>query len=210
MKFYRFTALILALIFCAVPLSGCSGDGELESTSDFIQTEGEETTPEIDPADKFVADGAPVYTIVRPLDPTVLESGMGMKLRDVFLNLFGIKFELETDYDGKKDNSQRFEILIGNTNRAESQKAVEEIAANGGYVVREEGNKIVIAGANDQELSKAFSEFQKLYLGSANSTLVGTYSPETAIPAGYDKVSDATEELLTVKEGFDYTDAYNQ
>ena len=209
MKFYRFTALILALIFCAMPLSGCSGDGEVdESTSDFIQTEGEETTPEIDPADKFVADGEPVYTIVRPLDPTVLESGMGMKLKNVFLNLFDVKFELETDYDGKKDNSQRFEILIGNTNRAESQKAAEEIAANGGYVVREEGNKIVIAGANDQELSKAFSEFQKLYLGSANSTLVGTYSPETAIPAGYDKVSDATEELLTVKEGFDYTDAY--
>ena len=57
MKFYRLTALILALIFCAMPFSGCSGDGEVdESTSDFIQTEGEETTPEIDPADKFVAD----------------------------------------------------------------------------------------------------------------------------------------------------------
>ena len=209
MKFYRLTALILALIFCAMPLAGCSGDGEgTESTSEFIETESEETTPENDPAEKFVADGAPVYTIVRPLDPTILESGLGKKLRDTFLNMFGVKFELETDYDGKKDNSQRFEILIGNTNRPESQKAAEEIAANGGYVVREEGSKIVIAGADDHELSKAFSEFEKIYLGSANATLVGNYSPETAIPAGYDKVSDATEELLTVKEGFDYTDAY--
>ena len=209
MKICRITALILALIFCAMPLAGCFGDGEGdESTSEFIQTEGEETAPATDPADKFISDGNPIYTIVRPLDPTVLESGLGKKLRDTFLEYFGVKFELATDYDGNIDNTGRYEILIGNTNRSESQKAMEEIAQSGGYIVREEGNKIVIAGDSDHAISKALSEFEKIYLGSVNATLVGTYSPETAIPAGYDKVSEATEELLAVKEGFDYTEAY--
>ena len=209
MKVYRAFALILALIFCASPLAGCADDaGEVTLGGTSSDETTEATAPEIDPATKFAADGEPIYTIVRPLDPTTLESGMGKKLKDVFLETLGVKFEIATDYDGQADNSQRFEILIGNTNRPESQKAAQELAASGGFIVREEGNKILILGEGDNGLAKAFSEFQRIYLGENNATLVGVYSPETAIPAGYDKVSDATEALLTVKDGFDYTEAY--
>ena len=209
MKAYRILARLLALMLCAAPLAGCSGDGgEGAAGSSSSDETTEATAPEIDPSTKFAADGEPIYTIVRPLDPTTLESGMGKKLRDVLLETIGVKFEIATDYDGQADNSQRFEILIGNTNRPESQKAAKELAENGGFIVREEGNKIVILGEGDNGLAMAFSEFQRIYLGEKNATIVGRYSPETAIPAGYDKVSDATEALLTVKEGFDYTEAY--
>lgn len=173
-----------------------------------MDTTAEQVESAIDPMEKFVSGGNPIYTIVRGLDPTALEAGLAKKLRNAFLTLTGVNFEAVTDFDGNKDNSARFEILVGKTNRAESLKAEAEVAENGGYVMREDGNKIVIFGADDAALAKAFSEFEREYFGEANATLIGEYSPSTAVPAGYEKVSDKTEEALKVKDNFDYTDAY--
>ncbi|MBO5701601.1 MAG: hypothetical protein J6S71_04115 [Clostridia bacterium] len=209
MKSYKIIALILALIFCVSPLASCTGgDSEVTTGGGAESLIPEDTASETNPADKFLSDGEPVYTIVRPLEPTALESGLSKKLRADFLSLTNVTFEAVTDYDGKKDNSARPEILIGKTNRAESIKAEEEVAKNGGYVMREDGNKIVIFGADDATLAKAYSEFERVYFGEERATLVGDYAPDKAVPAGYEKVSEKTEELLTVKDNFDYTEAY--
>ena len=152
MKSYKIIALILALIFCLSPLASCSGgDSEVTTEGGVESLIPEDTAPENNPADKFLSDGEPVYTIVRPLDPTLLESGMGKKLMDDLFAIFGVKFALETDYDGKKDNSARFEILIGKTNRAESIKAEAEISENGGYVMTD----IIVIGGGPAGLTAA-------------------------------------------------------
>ena len=208
MKKCRLLALILALIFCVSPLAGCTAEGEITTDGGSESLIPEQTEPAIDPMEKFVSDGQPIYTIVKSIDPTLLEAGISKKLRNALLIHTGLTFESVTDFDGNKDNSARFEILIGKTNRAETLKAEAEVAENGGYVMREDGNKIVIYGADDASLAKAYSEFEREYFGEANATIIGDYSPETAVPAGYDKVSDKTEELLTVKDNFDYTEAY--
>ncbi|MBQ2241366.1 MAG: hypothetical protein II319_04410 [Clostridia bacterium] len=208
MRIIKLISLLLALLLVAAPLAACTGENGVTTDGGSESLIPEETEPAIDPMEKFVSGGKPIYTIVRGLDPTALEAGLAKKLRNAFLNLTGLSFEAVTDFDGNKDNSARFEILVGKTNRAESLKAETEVAENGGYVMREDGNKIVIFGADDAALAKAFSEFECVYFGEENATVIGDYSPATAVPAGYEKVSDKTEELLTVKDNFDYTEAY--
>ena len=208
MRIIKLISLLLALLLVAAPLAACTSENGVTTDGGSESLIPEETEPAIDPMEKFVSGGKPIYTIVRGLDPTALEAGLVKKLRNTFLTLTGLSFEAVTDFDGNKDNSARFEILVGKTNRAESLKAETEVAENGGYVMREDGNKIVIFGADDAALAKAFSEFECVYFGEENATVIGDYSPATAVPAGYEKVSDKTEELLTVKENFDYTEAY--
>ncbi len=207
MRKIRLISFILA-VQLIMTLTACSPASNGNETDPPADTTAEQVEPAYDLMETFVSDGKSIYTIVRGLDPTALEAGLSKKLRNTFLNVTGVSFDAVTDFDGNKDNSARFEILIGKTNRAESLKAETEVAENGGYVMREDGNKIVIFGADDATLAKAYSEFERVYFGEGNVTIIGDYSPSTAVPAGYEKVSDKTEELLTVKDNFDYTDAY--
>ena len=208
MKKLRIISLIMALAMLMPLLVACNKtEGDTETTLPD-ETTAEQTEPAYDLMAKFTAGGEPLYTIVRSIKAEDYVVGFANKLKNSMIEVTGAKFTLATDFDNNVDNTGRLEILIGDTNRAESQSAMAELAGNEGYIVREDGNKIVIVGSNEMQLALAVSAFEVQYLGERGATVIGAYSPETAIPAGYDKVSAATEELLTVKEGFDYTEAY--
>ena len=207
MKIIKPISLLLSIILAITPLAACTG-GESNVTTAAESTAIPEETKTADPGEKLVSDGNPIYTIVRSAKSSNFEGGLAKKLATDIENATGVKFEYVIDFDGKVDNSGRAEILIGATNRPESIKAMEEIEQNGGYIVREEGNKIIIAGANDTELAYALSLFEIEYLGEENATVVGKYSPETAKPYGITTVSAETEEKLKVDPNFDYTEAY--
>ena len=189
-------------------LVACNKTSDGEESSLPADTTAEQTEPAYDFMAKFTSNGEPLYTIVRSIQAENYAVGFANELKARMNEATGVKFTLTVDYDNNVDNTQRLEILVGDTNRVESRRAMEELAGKGGYIVREDGNKLVIAALDEMNLALAVTEFEQLYLGAENATSIGFYSPETAIPAGYDKVSAATEELLTVKEGFDYTEAY--
>ena len=208
MRKFRIIALILAAAMLLPVLVACNKTSDGEESSLPADTTAEQTEPAYDFMAKFTSNGEPLYTIVRSIQAENYAVGFANELKARMNEATGVKFTLTVDYDNNVDNTQRLEILVGDTNRVESQRAMEELAGKGGYIVREDGNKLVIAALDEMNLALAVTEFEQLYLGAENATSIGFYSPETAIPAGYDKVSAATEELLTVKEGFDYTEAY--
>ena len=73
---------------------------------------------------------------------------------DSFKNLFiGIKDSAEAD-------GTAFEILIGETNRAETAEAAKEIGANG-WIVKIIGSKIVVYGNTFTALQTAFRQFME-------------------------------------------------
>lgn len=208
MRKFKAVLFILAIAMLMPLIAACnhpSGGNETEPVAD---TTAEQVEPPYDFMAKFTENGNPLYVIVCSVKAEKYASSIANKLKADMTEATGAKFALATDFDNKVDNTQRLEILIGDTNRVESQRAMEELSGKGGYIIREDGNKIVIAALDEMNLALAVSKFEEQYLGAENATVIGQYSPETATLAGYDKVSAATEELLTVKEGFDYTEAY--
>ena len=68
--------------------------------------------------------------------------------------------------------SAQAEILVGNTNRPESQQAMQGLAA-GDYVICVSGNKLVIAAGSDLALNQAVDVFLKdivLWRGKSDFT----------------------------------------
>lgn len=59
--------------------------------------------------------------------------------------------------------SAQAEILVGNTNRPESQQAMQGLAA-GDYVICVSGNKVVIVAGSDQALNQAVDVFLKDFI----------------------------------------------
>ncbi len=83
------------------------------------------------------------------------KTGKEAKLEEVELNA---SLTAENDY----------EILIGNTNRPETQKALKKIKGQG-YIVTAIGKKIVVVGTTNFLTSLALDAFAKSYLDSAQS-----------------------------------------
>ena len=104
MRIIKLISLLLALLLVAAPLAACTGENGVTTDGGSESLITEETEPAIDPMEKFVSGGNPIYTIVRGLDPTALEAGLSKKLRNAFLNLTGLSFDAVTDFDGNKDN----------------------------------------------------------------------------------------------------------
>ena len=67
---------------------------------------------------------------------------------------------------GQEPDPEKYEILIGNTNRPESQKALEGLKYND-YVVKIEGNKIVLNGYSSEAQQEAVDYFINEVLSKA-------------------------------------------
>ncbi len=70
--------------------------------------------------------------------------------------------------DEALENVQDLEILIGNTNRPESQKALKEIKGHG-YIIALYGKKIVIVGTTNLLTALALDHFTETYLAGKES-----------------------------------------
>ncbi len=153
--------LTLTLILALPLLFSCGG------TSDGSQTSGD---AEIDPVREvytIVADGVSEYGIIRA---DKMESGAinaTVTLRKTIEAKYGVSLSLNTDWskDNKDNNTVTtgedvHEILIGDTNRAETLAIAEEYAdMQCGYVIKAVNGKIVIWGSDDDTLTYALEYF---------------------------------------------------
>ena len=148
--------LLLCLILSAVALSSCKkdevppADGS-ESRSD---TEVETEAPEV--LLDLVVEGKSDYVIIVPEDCDDRIVMAAANLVKAFKNYTGatieFDFDLLIDTDAPDPNAK--EILIGGTNRPESQKAIEELDDTD-FTVCVEGNKLVLCGGKGDAASTA-------------------------------------------------------
>ena len=150
-------ALLLALTL-ACGLAACTDD----------TTEPDEPQTPAEPlvlVDTTTGEG--IYAVVRPeiADKRVIDVAAG--LRTTLQNYYGVKrWEITTDWEKDPDPAEiatRYEILIGATNRPESEQLLAELGENQ-YAIRVINNKLVIVGVDDKRTALAVRYFTETYL----------------------------------------------
>ena len=149
--------------------SSCTGEKTDEGTG---TTESAETEPE-----------AVIYTVAEPgvCDYVFVRADSigsdalkkALDLRKSIEDKFGVKITVNSDWsrDNKENNTVEStadvrEVLVGNTNRAETRALAEEYKSIGyGYVIKAVNGKIVIWGSDDAVLSSALTYFAENLLG---------------------------------------------
>ena len=162
MKMKSFVALLLACLLCLGTLFGCAqpGDETDNIPDDNSSHEGESNeTPAAQIA--LVEGGTPRYAIVRSdlTESSSTETKLSMQIKKALQAVTGVEFTLYTDWEGKDSNADMVEILVGKTNRAESESAMAALQGEDDYLIRADGNKIVIVANHDEALAEAVNYF---------------------------------------------------
>ena len=168
MKMKSFVALLLACLLCLGTLFGCAqpGDETDNIPDDNSSQEGESNeTPAAQIA--LVEGGTPRYAIVRSdlTESSSTETKLSMQIKKALQAVTGVEFTLYTDWEGKDSNADMVEILVGKTNRAESESAMAALQGEDDYLIRADGNKIVIVANHDEALAEAVNYFLATYIG---------------------------------------------
>ena len=186
----RYLLLLLTLVLCAgmVFTAGCNNQKD-DEPSDDVPTDDipESTDGETEPFSLMNEDGTSRYTILRSELKTtndVLQSALA--LRRSMVSALGVQEVLiASDWeDGKPSEEEiaaRYEILIGQTNRPESQQVLDSLEQYS-YAIRVVGHKIVIVGDTDDGTIMAVEAFIANYLSdlgkvTASLNYYTTYTP---------------------------------
>lgn len=175
MKKFHYLTLIAA---ACLLFSSCAGETEVPSDT----TIAEETEPAAEPY-TVLANGASDYVIIRPdnIDDRALSAILGF--RKTIKEKYSVELPVKTDWTKEnKDNNtvtsdeSVLEILIGDTNRAETRALAEEYPdLKSGYVIKAVNGKIVIWGTDTASLTSALNLFAAEMLGDDSITVPGDY-----------------------------------
>ena len=130
------------------------------------------------------ADGSYAFQIIRPDNCAKSVQAAAVSISTAFKDITGTAAQLGSDYvsfDGIADYPEmEYEILVGDTNRPESQELAQELG-DGQYLMRAMGKKIVIVGKNDFALTVGVSEFIKQYLSGVTTVSIPTDLNSTGV-----------------------------
>ncbi len=112
------------------------------------------------------------YTLVYPDYPSELVSTACLSIIDAIEARAGTRLMLESDFrmPGVEAGVEEYEILVGSTNRALSQKALSLIKNSNDYIILVEGNEIAVVGASDDSTAKAAEKLIE-YINASNAVL---------------------------------------
>lgn len=183
-QFFRLISLFLLLSLSLSLFAACGGQdvgGEESSDTDQIQAPAgtppkeQETPPDEEAPD--ASDGISVedlsqYAIVYPQDASESFLQIIQPLSAAFKTRFGILMESKSDFVNELSSTYRvgeYEILVGGTNREESNAFVAELKYKD-YGYRLVGKKIVISGLTEDSLNQAVTAFiSNVVLGHLDS-----------------------------------------
>lgn len=176
---------ILILLLCsAILLCGCASEhgggtvtqstGEVTSGDAGSTTGADVSTAGAADTVSLVADGKPVYKVVRPEEASEMLTSVAIGLRKELSDICGVSFGIGTDFimPGSDPANDR-EILLGGVDREEAKKAAAGLSGSE-YVIAVDGNKIVIAGGSDYACGKGAEAFLAMLTADTGFTLSGT------------------------------------
>lgn len=162
----KIISLLLVLVLALGLMAGCGSDKKTPSDSASVPGIVDDTV--ISSADVVFVDanGEAVYRIIRPEDGKFDETLKSGRVFKQYKTTFGVSPKNVSD---KEDGTDVYEILIGNTNRPESQQAMTHLRATSGgryndYIICTIGKKIVINAYNSEALDTAVTYFIDNYL----------------------------------------------
>ncbi len=169
-------ALALAAILATGVLAGCGGAKEPAATTNAYEnyadsgevsvhtgqtavflSESVKTTPIV--TGSRVKDGSPVLSAAR-------------KLADHIQLYTGVQLPSEGDYlNAENDPDSLVEILIGVTNRKESEQVAKTLRVND-YAIEVVGNKLVVIGGCEEKTAEAVNKLIELYFSAERTELI--------------------------------------
>ncbi|MCR4682281.1 MAG: hypothetical protein K5647_03000, partial [Clostridiales bacterium] len=176
-------ALAALMVLCS--FTACVPGGQASDTEESGSGTGSETEPAAPekPFGELWENGDAVYTIVRP-DADGLTTNIALALATALREEAGCIFTVDTDYVGWKEIPDRYEILVGKTNRPESVEVMSGLSAEKPFEVRAIGKRIVLAGLTHVDIAAAVAEFAAGYTDAALALdFVPKAGPESAVPA---------------------------
>lgn len=155
-------------------LFSCTGTPE-ETTS----TPAEESTAPPATVYTVAADGKTDYTFIRADRIDGVALAKALDLRRAIKEKYGVEIPITSDWskDNKDNNTVTSdgsvrEILVGDTNRAESREIAEKYSdMENGYVISAVNGKIVIWGSNADTLGYGLEYFTSRLLGDSALTV---------------------------------------
>ncbi|MBO5275364.1 MAG: hypothetical protein J6I45_12190 [Clostridia bacterium] len=152
--------LLLLCLSLALLLFGCDsaggGDGESETLSEAE-------------LHYIIRDGTSSYVIVRADESQGDETEAAIMVRRELEAMTGVSLSIGTDWvkRGEEVKSAEYEILVGNTNRSESEQNLQPNQ----YAIKLIGNKIVITGGSPAMILKAAEVFIDNCINKENASL---------------------------------------
>ena len=132
---------------------------------------GKETEPPV-PGVPLVENGECRFRIVRSdlSTPDTAEVKAALLIKKAVKAVTGAEASLVTDWEDKDGNADIPEILIGKTNRTASETAIASLGTDE-YLVKLDGNKLVIVGDGENALEAAVSLFLQRFVGYTSETV---------------------------------------
>ncbi len=177
-------------------------------------------------------DGEFIYTVMRREDSSTTERSALISIRSELEKIYGQSPIPETEYAtedmSEEEITARFELLVGRTDRPESDEVYAALGENE-YTVRVVGNKLVVLGKTDSLTAFAADAFAKVIRNApttiaadyayTNSYIAGSYKGSYDFEdLGYEKLSDVRFELrngennediiYVTSDGYHYTYGY--
>lgn len=164
-------SIILILVTC---LAACKVN---DTPPPDNKTTTTDTTTSAQPAETELSitdNGRTKYKLVRSEDSSELVTDAASKLRRTIMEKYNLsELLIGTDFEQRgADPSARYEyeILIGPTNRDESQSALASVGYND-FIICVSGKRVVIAGNNDQKTAAAVDYFIENCLSDSELSL---------------------------------------
>ena len=156
----KIISAILLLCTILTLLAACTGENQDNGNNDPTTPDNGDSIKGIDIRD---------YTIVRPDGAGDLLMKYVPLFQSELLRYTKADLAVSTDYETTGEGVK--EILLGNTNRAESTAASEALkkAPENAYVIRATEDKIVVSAKSDEGLVRAMKYFLMTYAADCNS-----------------------------------------
>ena len=161
-KYYKRIALCLAMLCVLLAVCGLAACTPDETPDDAVEETPAEPLVLMDETTRLS-----IYTVVRAelADKRIIDVAAG--LRTSLKNYYGAeKWEILTDWEKDPNPDEiatRYEILVGQTNRPESEQVYAELGEDQ-YAIRVVNNKLVIIGVDDKRTIMAVKYFTETYL----------------------------------------------
>ncbi len=155
-------SLILCLVLFVTMFAGCGGKGDGKDSAGAAN-DGIFSTAAVNYKD---ADGKANYSVVRAENSSEESTAAALLIFQQFKKQQGLNIKNIND---SNDGADKYEILIGDTNRPESAQVKQWLEANVGgryldYVIATVGKKIVIQAISQEGIANASQYFVENYL----------------------------------------------
>lgn len=177
---------IVILLILAMMLSICACGQSAPATEPTQQVSNEPTNPPAEPI-TVAAGGATEFRIIFAEGASSDIQKTVAYLQEQLAALTGAEFKAMEDM-AVSSKAESFEILVGATDRAASKDALSGMTGSGDYLVKVDGNKIVLAGMLDMGVQEAAEKLIADLSAQSDFALPGDYA--------YNGVSDSPVQYL--------------